>query len=81
MMEIAGRRSGIAGGIMNMGSNLGGLVSPPLTPVFAGAFGWERALHFAAALSVLAGLLRFGVSPLADEAGANASVETARKDA
>ena len=46
---------------MNMGSNLGGLVSPALTPVLAAAIGWENALHVAAALSVVGGLLWLGV--------------------
>jgi ACS family glucarate transporter-like MFS transporter len=63
MMEIAGRRSGSAGGIMNMGSNVGGLISPTLTPLLAGLIGWENALHIAAALAVIGGLLWFGVTP------------------
>ena len=35
MMRIGGKNSGKAGGIMNMGSNLGGLISPMLTPLMA----------------------------------------------
>jgi ACS family glucarate transporter-like MFS transporter len=50
---------------MNMGSNLGGLVSPALTPVLAASIGWENALHVAAALSVVGGLLWLGVGPRA----------------
>lgn len=63
MTELAGPKSGAAGGVMNMGSNLGGLVSPALTPVLAAAIGWEAALHVAAALSVVGGLLWLGISP------------------
>lgn len=63
MMDLAGGRSGTAGGVMNMGSNLGGLVSPALTPVLAASIGWEKALHAAAALSVLGGLLWLGIAP------------------
>jgi ACS family glucarate transporter-like MFS transporter len=63
MMDVAGQRSGTAGGIMNMGSNLGGLVSPALTPVLAASIGWENALHVAAALSVVGGLLWLGIGP------------------
>jgi ACS family glucarate transporter-like MFS transporter len=63
MLGLAGRRSGTAGGIMNMGSNLGGAVSPALTPLLATAIGWEKALHVAAALSIVAGLLWLGVVP------------------
>ena len=63
MTELAGRKSGAAGGVMNMGSNLGGLVSPALTPVLAAAIGWENALHVAAGISVVGGLLWLGISP------------------
>lgn len=57
MTSIAGARSGAAGGFMNMGSNLGGLISPALTPVLAAQFGWENALLLSAALAVVGGLL------------------------
>lgn len=63
MTELAGPKSGAAGGVMNMGSNLGGLVSPALTPVLAAAIGWEAALHVAAGISVVGGLLWLGISP------------------
>jgi len=63
MTELAGPKSGAAGGVMNMGSNLGGLISPALTPVLAASIGWENALHVAAALSVAGGLLWLGISP------------------
>ena len=63
MTELSGGRSGTAGGVMNMGSNLGGLVSPALTPVLAVSIGWENALHVAAALSVVGGLLWLGITP------------------
>ncbi|HQR67521.1 MAG TPA: MFS transporter, partial [Thermoanaerobaculia bacterium] len=63
MTGLAGDRSGTGGGVMNMGSNLGGLVSPALTPVLAAAVGWENALLVAAALSVLGGLLWLGIVP------------------
>jgi len=69
MMEIAGDRSGVGGGIMNTGSNLGGLVSPALTPVLAEAIGWENALHVAAVLSVVAALLWLGIRPAGDREG------------
>ncbi len=63
MIELAGGRSGAAGGVMNMGSNLGGLISPALTPVLAAAIGWENALHLAAALAALAGFAWIGIKP------------------
>ena len=63
MIRLAGGRSGTAGGIMNMGSNFGGLLSPMFTPWIAVYIGWENALHIAAGLSILSALLWFGISP------------------
>ena len=63
MMEIAGESSGAGGGVMNMGSNLGGMISPWLTPVLAEAMGWANALYVAAALALIAAILWLGVSP------------------
>ncbi len=63
MMEIAGPRSGTAGGIMNMGSNLGGLISPALTPVLAAHIGWENALLLAAGISLIGALMWFWITP------------------
>jgi ACS family glucarate transporter-like MFS transporter len=62
--EIAGGRSGLAGGIMNTGCNIGGLVSPWLTPWLAARIGWEDALHVAAALAVVAAALWLGIDAL-----------------
>ncbi len=55
--------AGLAGGVMNTGSNVGGLISPALTPVLAAAVGWENALHVAAALSVIGGVLWIAIRP------------------
>jgi ACS family glucarate transporter-like MFS transporter len=63
MMRIAGNKSGTAGGIMNMGSNAGGLISPALTPLIASWIGWENALHVAAFLAITGGLLWFWIKP------------------
>ena len=62
MTQLSGERSGIAGGTMNFGSNLGGMVSPTLTPWLAEHIGWEKALTLTAGLAVLAGLLWLGVN-------------------
>jgi len=61
MTRIAGGRAGAAGGFMNMGSNVGGFVSPALTPVLAGWMGWEAALMVSAAVAIVAALLWLGV--------------------
>ena len=62
-VALAGSRSGMASGIMNTGCNIGGLISPALTPVLAAAIGWENALRVAAALAVVGGLLWLGITP------------------
>lgn len=61
MSRVAGTRTGTAGGIMNMGSNLGGLVSPLLTPWMATFLGWEGALLIAGGLAVVAAGCWLGV--------------------
>jgi MFS transporter, ACS family, glucarate transporter len=68
MIGIAGPRSGTAGGIMNMGSNVGGLVSPVVTPLLAESIGWENALLVAAALSCIAAALWLGIDPEVERA-------------
>jgi ACS family glucarate transporter-like MFS transporter len=61
MSQLSGERSGIAGGTMNFGSNLGGMISPALTPWLAERIGWEAALTLTAGLAAVAGLLWLGV--------------------
>ena len=61
MTQLAGEHSGIAGGTMNFGSNIGGMISPALTPWLAARIGWETALTLTAGLSLVAGLLWLGV--------------------
>lgn len=63
LTHMAGASSGTAGGVMNLGSNVGGLISPALTPVLAAWVGWENALHVAAGLAVVAALLWLGIDP------------------
>jgi ACS family glucarate transporter-like MFS transporter len=67
MMEVAGSRSGTAGGVMNTGSNIGGMISPALTPVLAAYMGWKNALYVAAALSLVGAGLWLGISPSVPE--------------
>lgn len=62
MNELCGEHSGIGGGVMNFGSNLGGMISPALTPWLAERIGWSAALSVTAALAATAGLLWMGVS-------------------
>jgi ACS family glucarate transporter-like MFS transporter len=61
MTQLSGERSGIAGGTMNFGCNLGGMISPAFTPWLAERIGWDSALSLTAGLAVVAALLWFGV--------------------
>lgn len=61
MTQVAGARGGAAGGFMNMGSNLGGLVSPALTPWLAARIGWESALVVSAGAALAAAALWVGI--------------------
>ena len=63
MVELAGPISGTAGGVMNCGSNVGGMISPALTPIIAAHFGWQCALYLGAAIALLGAGLWLGISP------------------
>jgi ACS family glucarate transporter-like MFS transporter len=67
MMGLAGGKSGTAGGIMNMGSNVGGMISPALTPLLAERIGWENALHVAGGLGLLAAAFWLGIHPARED--------------
>ncbi len=55
-IDIGGRRIGAVGGILNTGGNLGGILSPLVTPLLARHAGWTWSLHVAS-LIVLAGVV------------------------
>jgi ACS family glucarate transporter-like MFS transporter len=56
-------KAGSATGFMNTLANVGGIISPTLTPLIAEKLGWDSALVFAAALAVLGAILWLGVAP------------------
>jgi MFS transporter, ACS family, glucarate transporter len=60
-MDIAGRATGAATGLINSVNNLGGVVSTALTPVLIDRFGWDAAFVTCIAVSVLAALLWLGI--------------------
>jgi ACS family glucarate transporter-like MFS transporter len=62
MMELAGARSGTFGGVMALGANIGGLISPALTPILAAYLGWKNALYVGAGIAAVAAALWFGIS-------------------
>lgn len=61
-IDLSHRHSGALSGLMNMGGNLGGVVSPTLTPFIGETWGWPAALTVAAGVALLGGLLWIGVT-------------------
>lgn len=62
-IDLAESQAGTAAGVMNMCGNLGGSISPSLTPWLAEHYGWSSALLVMGALSVLGALLWLGIDP------------------
>lgn len=56
-MDVGGRATGAATGMMNTANNLGGVISTALTPVLFERFGWNTAFHVCAGVTFLAALL------------------------
>jgi ACS family glucarate transporter-like MFS transporter len=56
-IDLAPRHAGTLSGMMNTGANLGGTISPTLTPWLAEHFGWTVSLGVAAGIAWLGGLL------------------------
>ncbi len=61
--ELGGRRGGTAAGICNTGGNLGGLISPTLTPLVANWFGWPAGVALGSAVCVGGVLLWWWIDP------------------
>ncbi len=75
MNQLSGPHSGTGGGVMNFGSNFGGVISPIMTPWLATRLGWGAALSVTSLLAVLSALLWLGVEigrPREDHAGSEA---------
>ena len=61
--DIAGARSGVVSGVMNMGCQIGGAVTASLTPYIAIRMGWIAAFVFAAVLAAIGGAMWLLVDP------------------
>jgi ACS family glucarate transporter-like MFS transporter len=61
--DIAGEYTGIVGGMMNMGAQLGGACTASLTPLLAARFGWDASFVTAASLAGIGGLLWIAIDP------------------
>jgi len=61
--DIGGASAGAVSGVMNMGSQIGGMVTASLTPLVAAQFGWTPSFVFAAAICALGGVLWVFIDP------------------
>jgi len=61
--DLSERYAGTLAGILNTCTNLGGALSPILTPYLAARFGWVAALDFAGGFMLCVGLLWMFVHP------------------
>jgi MFS transporter, ACS family, glucarate transporter len=61
--DIAGKSAGSVSGVMNMGNQMGGVITASLTPFLAKQFGWGVPFFVAAAVSVIGALAWLAVDP------------------
>jgi MFS transporter, ACS family, D-galactonate transporter len=61
--DIGGKARGFSGAFMNTLGNVGGLISPVLTPVLALTMGWNGAITVACIIAALGGLMWFVIKP------------------
>ncbi len=62
-IDLARAYAGTASGLMNMGGNLGGTISPSLTPWLANEYGWASSLYVMSGLSIIGAFLWLGIDP------------------
>jgi ACS family glucarate transporter-like MFS transporter len=63
-IEVGGRQSGAAGGILNTGGNLGGLIAPVLTPWLAARYGWSWGFYFGCFIVLVGASLWLVIKPV-----------------
>lgn len=71
VVELGAPFGGTAAGLMNMGGNLGGMISPTLTPLLGSLFatashpdmGWRTSLAIAGGIVVAGAMLWLGIDP------------------
>ena len=62
--DIGGSSAGLLSGIMNMGCQIGGVVTAALTPVLANLFGWSASFAITAAVALVGAAAWAFVDPL-----------------
>ena len=61
--DLSKAHAGVLSGLMNTGANLGGAISPSLTPWMAAQWGWPVALAAAGAIALLGAVLWIKIDP------------------
>jgi ACS family glucarate transporter-like MFS transporter len=61
--DLSKAHAGTLSGLMNTGANIGGTISPTLTPWLANHWGWPVSLGVAAAVAILGGILWLLIKP------------------
>jgi len=61
--DLSKTHAGTLSGIMNMGANVGGAVSPSLTPWLADQWGWTSSLLVAALIAICGGVMWLKIDP------------------
>jgi ACS family glucarate transporter-like MFS transporter len=61
--DLSQTHAGSLSGLMNMGANIGGVISPTVTPWIADQWGWPLSLSVAATIALIGGLLWMWIDP------------------
>jgi ACS family glucarate transporter-like MFS transporter len=61
--DLSPTHAGALSGLMNMGANIGGTISPTLTPWIAHHWGWGASLGTAASIAVMGGIIWLWIDP------------------
>ena len=61
--DLSKTHAGTLSGVMNTGANVGGVISPSLTPWLADHWGWTASLLVAAGIALCGGLMWINVDP------------------
>lgn len=61
--DLSRTHAGTLSGVMNTGANVGGVISPSLTPWLADHWGWTASLLFAAGIALCGGIMWANVDP------------------
>jgi MFS transporter, ACS family, glucarate transporter len=61
--DLSPTHAGSLSGLMNMGANLGGAISPTLTPWLAQQWGWSASLGLAAFIALIGGVMWVKIRP------------------